>query len=90
MTFMNLFPSTIFFFQVYVTGEVDEMVFLLPVTVVVQATQYDNMDRSIMTTLKIELGNMTVPVPELQFVDTDFSANILETFPVGNPVINLG
>ena len=74
----------------YVTGEVDEMVFLLPVTVVVQATQYDNKDRSTMTTLKIELGNMTVPVPELQFVDTDFSANILETFPVGNPLLNLG
>ena len=72
------------------TGEVDEMVFLLPVTVVVQATQYDNMDRSTMTTLKIELGNITVPVPELQFVDTDFSANILETFPVGNSVLNLG
>ena len=72
------------------TGEVEEMVFLLPVMVVVQATQYDNMDRSTMTTLKIELGNMTVPVPELQFVDTQFSANILETFPVGNPVLNLG
>ena len=74
----------------YVTGEVDEMMFLLPVTVVVQATQYDNMDRSTMTTLKIELGNLTVPVPELQFVGTDFSANILETFPVGNPLLNLG
>ena len=66
------------------------MVFLLPVMVVVQATQYDNMDRSAMTTLKIELGNMTVPVPQLQFVNTEFSANILETFPVGNPILKLG
>ena len=66
------------------------MVFLLPVMVVVQATQYDNMDRFTMTTLKIELGNMTVPVPQLQFVNTEFSANILETFPVGNPILKLG
>ena len=66
------------------------MVFLLPVMVVVQATQYDNMDRFTMTTLKIELGNMTVPVPELQFLDTQFSANILEIFPVGHPILRLG
>ena len=35
-------------------------------------------------------GNISLPTPSLQFVDSQFSAGILENFPVGNVVLNLG
>ena len=42
------------FRSVYVTGDVEEVIFLLPATVVISATQYDNEDRVSLTTLSIQ------------------------------------
>ena len=42
------------FRSVYVTGDVSEVIFLLPATVVISATQYDNEDRVSLTTLTIQ------------------------------------
>ena len=40
--------------SVYVTGDTDEVIFLLPATVVISARQYDNEDRMSLTTLTIQ------------------------------------
>ena len=36
------------------TGDTDEVIFLLPATVVISARQYDNEDRMSLTTLTIQ------------------------------------
>lgn len=47
-------PLNLNFRSVYVTGDVKEVIFLLPTTVVISATQYDNEDRVSLTTLTIQ------------------------------------
>ena len=42
------------FRSIYVTGDKDEVVYLLPATVVVSARQYNNEDRVSITTLTIQ------------------------------------
>ena len=47
-------PLNLDFRSVYVTGDAEEVIFLLPTTVVISATQYDNEERVSLTTLTIQ------------------------------------
>ena len=75
--------------QVYVTGDKEEMAALLPTSLVVQATQYDNRDRFTITTLTLDRGSIAPVSPSLTFLAKQFTASVLETFPVGNTVLSL-
>ena len=75
--------------QVYVTGNKEEMVALLPTSLVVRATQYDNKDRFTITTLSLARGNISAVTPQLTFLAREFSASVLETFPVGGTLLTL-
>ena len=75
--------------QVYVTGDKEEMAALLPTSLVVQATQYDNRDRFTITTLTLDRGSIRPVSPSLTFLANQFTASVLETFPVGNTVLTL-
>ena len=41
-------------------------------------------------TVEVGPGNITIPEESLRFLDKEYSAGILETFPVGNIIINIG
>ena len=75
--------------QIYVTGDKAEMVALLPTSLVVAATQYDNRARQTVTTVSLDRGNITAVSPPLRFLASQFTASILENFPVGGIVLSL-
>ena len=69
---------------VYLTGDPGEVKYLLPVTVLVTATQYDNPDRSTATSLTIlNNNNITSPTIPVQFLEHEVEVTILESFPPG-------
>ncbi|KPM08420.1 protocadherin Fat 1-like protein [Sarcoptes scabiei] len=60
----------------------------LPITLVIKATQQDNRDRYALTTLTI-VNKRDQLLPELHFIDSNYSASLLETSPIGHPVMTL-
>ena len=76
--------------QVYIKGSIRDLTnFLLPSTVVVRATQFDNPDRYAVTTINISRAGPPSSGPALAFLEREYRTSIIESFPLGSRVITL-
>lgn len=74
----------------YLTGDPSEADYLLPRTILIIATQYNNQDRSSATPLTIlPSSNVSRPRELIQFLEHDIEVSILENLPTGQPVLTL-
>ena len=74
----------------YLTGDPSEADTLLPMTILILATQYNNPDRSSATPLTIlPRSNATRPRPPIQLLEHELEVSILENLPPGQPVLTL-
>ena len=60
----------------------------LPLTLVVRATQVDNRDRYALTTLTI-LNRRALVLPDIRFVQSNYSTSLLESTPPGQVVLTV-
>jgi hypothetical protein len=73
--------------HIYITAAIPETDFLQPVTLVIQATQFDNPDRYAVTTLTVTRGGIFDS--DLQFVQHYYQSKILENVPLNSVVTTL-
>lgn len=62
--------------------------FSLPLTLVIRATQVDNRDRYALTTLTI-LNRRQLVLPDIRFVQSNYSTSLLESIPPGQVVLTV-
>ena len=60
----------------------------LPLTLVVRATQIDNRDRYALTTLMV-LNRRQLVLPDIRFVQSNYSASLLESIPPGHVLLTV-
>ena len=73
--------------HIYITSNIPDTDFLQPVTLVVQATQFDNPDRYAVTTLTVTRGGIFDS--DLQFVQHYYQVRVLENVPLNSVVTTL-
>ncbi|XP_059090109.1 protocadherin beta-12-like [Tigriopus californicus] len=73
--------------HIYIKSDIPDDEFLRPVTLIIKATQFDNLDRYAITTLTVSRGGIFDSA--LQFLQKSYDVRILENVPLNSVILTL-